>query len=519
MFLKLISWEFLSGIAVGMMAILAYVVSRRSAFLRGQHHINDLIEQERSKLDAERRDIISRVKDEMHRKKSDFELEIKKRKIEVQRIELKAQKREETLIFREKEVETLKNSLDNQQRDVSRRLDKLISDEGRVRRTFEQLIKQLEQTSNMSQADARRVLVDSLRDEVKLENQQWLSKVLEETNEKAKERSIQILCTAMQRYLADQISSNSSCVVHLPNEEMKGRIIGKEGRNIKSLEMATGMEFVIGETPELITISGFNPIRREVARQALTILVQDGRINPSRIEEVVAKCEEEINDKIEEIGQQTVLELGFSNVHKELRSLVGKLYFRTSYTQNVLEHAKEVAHFARIIAEELGVNGSIAARCGLLHDIGKAVSSEIDGPHAVIGADLAKKYGESPVVVNAIAAHHEDQPANSIYAIITIIADSISASRVGARKETLTAYVKRLEQLEEIANSFDGVKKAYALQAGREVRIIVDESVVSDDDAMVLARDIAKKVETEMNFPGQIKVNVIREKRSIEYAR
>lgn len=519
MFLNIISAEFLGGAVVGLAVALAYVVFRHSALLQGQKKVNELLERGRDQLELERKEVVSRTKDEMHRKKSDLELEIKKRKIEMQRIEMKTQKRDETLARKEKEIDELKSTLEQQQRETSRRMDKLISDESRVKKTFDQLIKQLEQTSNMSQNDARRVLVDSLRDEVKLENQQWLTKMLDETKEKGKEKSIQILCTAMQRYLADQISSHSSCVVHLPNEEMKGRVIGKEGRNIKSLEMATGMEFVIGETPEVITISGFNPIRREVARQALTILVQDGRINPSRIEEVVAKCEEELNDKIEEIGHQTALELGFSNIHKDLRNLLGKLYFRTSYTQNVLEHSKEVAHFARIIANELGLDGDIAARCGLLHDIGKAVSSEVDGPHAVIGGDLAKKYGESPIVVNAIAAHHEDVAPTSIYAVITIVSDAISASRVGARKETLSAYVKRLEQLEEIANSFDGVKKAYALQAGREVRIIVDESVVSDEDATVLARDIANKVEGEMNFPGQIKVNVIRELRSIEYAR
>jgi ribonuclease Y len=519
MLLHFVSTEFFVGTACGIALAFVYVFFRHSNLLKSQNQINKLLEEKREEIEVERRNIVNKTKDEMHRKKSDLELEIKKRKIEMQRIEMRVQNKAEQLSQQEREVEALKSTLDKQQRDISQRTDRLISDESRVKKTFEQLIKKLEQASNMSQSDARRVMLESLRDEVKLENQQWIAKVTEEVREKAKERSVHILCTAMQRYLADQIASHSSCVVHLPNEEMKGRIIGKEGRNIKSLEMATGMEFVIGESPEAITISGFNPIRREVARKALAMLVQDGRINPSRIEEVVAKCEDEINDKINEVGQQTCLELGFSNIHKELRSLLGKLYFRTSYTQNVLEHCKEVAHFARLIADELGLDGSVAARCGLLHDIGKAVSSEVEGPHATIGADLAKKYGESAVIVNAIEAHHEDVAPASVYAIITIIADAISASRVGARKETLTAYVKRLEQLEEIACGFDGVKKAYALQAGREVRIIVDETLVSDEAAAILARDIAAKVEAEMNFPGQIKVNVIRELRAIEYAR
>lgn len=519
MLLQIVSTEFFVGSACGIALALIYGFFRHANLLKSQDQINKLLEEKREEIEGERKNLVNKAKDELHRKKTDFELEIKKRKIEMQRVEMRIQTKAEFISTQEKEFGALKVNLEKQQRELSQRTDRLISDESRVKKTFEQLIKKLELVSNMSQGDARRVMLESLRDEIKLENQQWLNKVIEETKEKAKERAVHILCTAMQRYLSDQISSMSSCVVHLPNEEMKGRIIGKEGRNIKSLEQATGMEFVIGESPDSITISGFNPIRREVARKALAMLVQDGRINPSRIEEVVVKCEDEINDKINEIGQQTCLELGFSNVHKELRSLLGKLYFRTSYTQNVLEHSKEVAHFARMIAEELGLDGSIAARCGLLHDIGKAVSSEVEGPHASIGADLAKKYGETAIVINAIEAHHEDVPPNSVYAVITIIADAISASRVGARKETLTAYVKRLEQLEEIALGFDGVKKAYALQAGREVRIIVDEAVVSDEAAALLARDIAAKIEMEMNFPGQIKVNVIRESRAIEYAR
>ena len=323
----------------------------------------------------------------------------------------------------------------------------------------------------------------------------------------------------MQRYLSDQVTLHSSSIVNLPSEDMKGRIIGKEGRNIKALEMATGMEFVIGDTPEIITISGFNPIRREIAKRALDKLIQDGRINPTRIEEVVAKCQEEIDQTIEEVGRQAVLEFGFRGVHPEIIKLLGSLHFRTSYTQNNLVHSKEVAYFARTIANELGLDADIAARCGLLHDIGKAVSAEVEGPHAMIGADLAKKYGEDPIVVNAIASHHDEITSKTIYGLITHIADAISASRPGARRETLTTYIKRLEQLEEIAVGFDGVKKAYALQAGREIRVIVDEVSMDDEKSMMLARDIAKKIEQEVNFPGQIKVNVIREKRIIEFAK
>lgn len=283
--------------------------------------------------------------------------------------------------------------------------------------------------------------------------------------------------------------------------------------------MSTGMEFVIGETPEIITISGFNPIRREIARRTLEKLILDGRINPTRIEETVAYYEQEMEESIQEYGKKAVLECNVQGIHPEIVTLLGKLYFRTSYSQNVLDHCKEVGMFARMIAEELGLNGDIAMRAGLLHDIGKAVTAEVEGPHAIIGGDIAKRCGENPLVVNAIAAHHEEVPFLSIYAPIVVIADTISASRPGARRETLTAYIKRLEKLEDIANSFSGVKKAYALQAGREVRIIVEEDLLDDERASVLARDIAKRIEEEMSFPGQIKVNVIREKRSIEYAR
>ena len=323
----------------------------------------------------------------------------------------------------------------------------------------------------------------------------------------------------MQRYTSDQVTPHSSSIVQLPSDEMKGRIIGKEGRNIKALELATGMEFVIGETPEIISISGFNPIRREVAKRTLNRLISDGRINPTRIEEAVEQVEKELEEIIEEYGKEVVLEFNLQSVHPEIVTLLGKLHFRTSFSQNVLQHCKEVGLFARMIAEELGLDGQLAMRAGLLHDIGKAVTAEIEGPHAIIGADIAKRCGEDPRVVNAIAAHHQEVPYTSVYSPIVVIADTISASRPGARRETLSAYIKRLEKLEEIAYSFEGIKKAYALQAGREIRIIVEEDQLDDDKAVILARNIAEKIEQEMNFPGQIKVNVIRERRAIDYAR
>lgn len=423
------------------------------------------------------------------------------------------------LLKKEEQLETLKNEIQQKERKVSRLSEILHANEEKLKSIYNELLHKLENVSGFSRDQAKKELGEMLQSEVQLSSQKWIQKVEEEARQTAKEKSVQITVAAMQRYVVDQVTPHSSSVVHLPNEEMKGRIIGKEGRNIKSLEMATGMEFVIGEVPEIITISGFNPIRREVARRTLEKLINDGRINPTRIEETVQACEKEIDEIIEEYGKKAILEFNLQGVHPEMVTLLGKLHFRTSYSQNVLDHSKEVGYFARMIAEELGLDPQIALRAGLFHDIGKAVTAEVEGPHATIGGDIAKRCGENPLVVNAIAAHHEEVPFLSIYAPIVIIADTISASRPGARRETLSSYVKRLEQLEEIANSFDGVKKAYALQAGREVRIIVEEDYLDDEKAAILAREVAIKIEADMNFPGQIKVNVIREKRSIEYAR
>lgn len=509
----------IAGALLSAVGIIAYVW--RKKILAAQTHASaqNILSAAREEIERERREAAIRLKDELYKKRSDFEIELKKSRIELQRLEHKNQKRDDLLEQRELMLDSLRTELQGKERDLAKRLDQISADEIKLKRVYEDFVNKLEQLSGMKREEAKKYLTDSLQEEVKLEQQKWIAKAEEEAKLTAKDRSIRIMCTAMQRYLPEQVTIHSSSVIHLPNEEMKGRIIGKEGRNIKSLEMATGMEFVIGETPEIITISGFNPIRREVAKRTLNKLIQDGRINPTRIEETVAQCEGELDHSIEEIGHQTLMEFGFSALHPELNILLGKLHFRTSFTQNNLDHSKEVAYFARMIGDEFDLDGKLAGRCGLLHDIGKAISAEVEGPHALIGADFAKKYGEDPIVVNAIAAHHEEVPSKTIYGFITHLADAISASRPGARKETLSTYIKRLEQLEEIAMNYEGVKKAYALQAGREIRIIVDEDRLDDDRATLLARDIANHIEGEMNFPGQIKVNVIREKRIIEYAK
>lgn len=472
----------------------------------------------RLQIENDKKDALIKLKDELYRRRKEFEVELKRDRIELDRLQTKLNTKSEAIDKKELLLNDMRLELTQKERKLFQFEDLLRAQDQKLKTMQTTLVAKLERTTNMTKDEAKRELFSLLQDEVQLSNQKYIQKVEDEARHMAKERAIDITVCAMQRYATEQVASNSSGVVNLPSEEMKGRIIGKEGRNIKSLEMATGMEFVIGDTAE-ITISGFNPIRREIARRSLEKLIQDGRINPTRIEETVKQCEEEVEDITQEYGKSTILEFNLQGVHPEMINLLGKLHFRTSFSQNVLVHCKEVALFARMIAQELGLDGTIALRAGLFHDIGKAVTAEVEGPHAIIGGDIARRCGEDPVVVNAIAAHHEEVRFESVYAPIVLVADAISACRPGARRETLTAYIKRLEKLEEIAHSFPGIKKAYALQAGREIRIIVEEDVLSDDESLNLARTIAHKVEEEMNFPGQIKINVIREKRSIVYAR
>jgi len=473
----------------------------------------------RRSLENERREAALKLKDEIYKKRTDFEIEMKRERVDLDRLQSKLNTKYEHIDNKEQRLDELRRELQQRERALSRSEDSLRMNETKIKNLYNDLIVKLERVSALTKEDARKMLLDTLEAEVRLANQKWIQKVEDEAQQSAKEKAINAVVSAMQRYTAEQVAPHSSGVVNLPNDDMKGRIIGKEGRNIKALELATGMEFVIGDTPEIITISGFNPVRREVARRSLERLIADGRINPTRIEETVAQCEQELEELTYEYGREATLEFNLQNVHQDVIKLLGKLYFRTSFSQNVLSHSKEVALFARMIAEELGLDGMPALRAGLLHDIGKAVAAEIEGPHAIVGSEIAKRCGESLIVVNAIAAHHEEVQFSSVYGPIVLIADMVSASRPGARRETLAAYLKRLEKLEELAYAFDGIKKAYALQAGREIRIIVEEEALNDEQALALARNIAQKIEQEMSFPGQIKVNVIREKRAIEYAR
>lgn len=518
--ISLITILLATATVVGGLIMLVYAYRMRYTATRLLSEAQAKWENAKKEIEGEKRESLLKLKDELYKKRTEFDMEIKRERAELERFQTKLNTKYESIEQKEQRLEETSRELQQKERTLSRTSDAQRAHEMKLKGLYEELIAKLETISGMNREEARKALFDSLENEVALSNQKFIQKVEDDARNFAKERAVGIVISAMQRYTAEQVAPHSSGVVHLPNDEMKGRIIGKEGRNIKSLELATGMEFVIGDTPEIITISGFNPIRREVARRSLEKLIADGRINPTRIEETVTQCEAEIEDMIQEYGKNAILQFNIQGIKPEIISLLGKLHFRTSFSQNVLMHSIEVAMFARMIAEELDMpNPEIAMRGGLLHDIGKAVSAEVEGPHALIGADIAKRCGEDAFIVNAIAAHHEEVSFISSYSPIVMIADTISASRPGARRETLSAYIKRLEKLEEISYSFEGIKKAYALQAGREVRVIVEEDYLDDEKAGQLARDIARKIEQEMAFPGQIKVNVIREKRSIEYAK
>jgi ribonuclease Y len=371
----------------------------------------------------------------------------------------------------------------------------------------------------MTSEDAKKELLARMESKAQHEMAKTIKRIEDEARETADKKAKEIISVAIQRCAGEWVAESTVSVVELPNNEMKGRIIGREGRNIRALEMATGIDLIIDDTPEAVILSGFDPIRREVARNALERLIHDGRIHPARIEDVVAKSKKEIEAGIKETGEQATFDAGVHGLHQEEIKLIGRLKYRTSYAQNVLMHSKEVAFLAGVMAAELGQDVQQAKRAGLLHDIGKAIDRDVEGTHAEIGAELARKYNEQPIIVNAIAAHHEAEEAQSIIAVLIQAADALSAARPGARRESMESYVKRLEQLEEIAESFKGVDKTFAIQAGRELRIIVKENRISDDESAVLARDIAKKIEDDVKYPGQIKITVIREHRSVEYAK
>lgn len=459
------------------------------------------------------------AKDELYQLRIEFERETKERKYGLKKQEKRLTQKTEHLDRKLDSLERREGEISKKERELLRKDAELGAKEKKYDSLIETEKAKLEEISGVSAETAKELLVKTMENEARFEAAKLIKHIESEARETADKKSKEIIATAIQRYAGDYVAEKTVSVVNLPNEEMKGRIIGREGRNIRAIEAATGIDLIIDDTPEAVILSGFNPVRREVARLSLERLIVDGRIHPARIEDVVKEVSEELDSAIREAGEQGAFDLGVHGIHSELIYQLGKLKFRTSYAQNVLQHSIEVGFLAGIMAAELGLNIKQARRAGLLHDIGKAVDHEVDGSHALIGSKLAKKYGESPRIAHAIAAHHEEVPPESILAVLVQAADALSGARPGARREMLETYVKRLEGLEKIAMSFNGVKKSYAVQAGRELRILVESDRISDEAATLLCRDVAKKIEESLTYPGQIKVTVIRETRSVEYAK
>jgi ribonuclease Y len=474
---------------------------------------------ERAKIEAERIRVEGelKAKEIVERKKAEVEREAREKQKELMRMERRLVSREEALDRKYEAIERREAEFLKKEREMQEKEKLLGEKQAELDSIIEQAKSKIEEIARMTQEEAKQELINIIEDEAKVQAARRLKQIEEELQATAEERAKEVIALAIQRYAGEYTAEKTVSVVNLPSDDMKGRIIGREGRNIRSLEACTGVDIIIDDTPETVVLSSLNPIRREVARIALERLIADGRIHPARIEEVVAEVEKEIEREIQKAGEQAVFDIGAHDMHPELVKLVGKLKYRTSYSQNILSHSLEVAFIAGIIASQLGVNAKLAKRAGLLHDIGKAVDHEVEGSHADIGASLVKKYGESPEVCEAVSSSHDPNP-QSLISVIVHAADAISAARPGARREMYEAYIQRIGELERIAGSFRGVEKCYAIQAGREVRVIVESSKVNDEEAALLTTEIANKIEREVAYPGQIKITVIREVRSTAYA-
>ena len=504
------------GVFVGMLLRRKLAESRVANAERASEQI---VEEARKEADSIRKEAVIQAKDMVLEAKSDWEKESRELRRELQVQEKRLLQKEENLDRKIVQLDDRESDLGKREKGLLQQEEQLKSREQEIDSLILEQRTRLENISGMKSEEAKQELMSAMESEARHDAAKRIKEIEDEARESADKKAKEILALAIQRYAGDFVAEKTVSVVPLPSDEMKGRIIGREGRNIRAIEAATGIDLIIDDTPEAVIISGFNPVRREVARLALERLITDGRIHPARIEEVVSKATQDVDNAIREAGEQATFDVGVHGIHPEIIKLIGRLRYRTSYGQNVLQHSLEVAFLCGIMASELGLNVKQAKRAGLLHDIGKAVDHEIEGSHAVIGADLARKYGESPQIVHALAAHHEDEKPESILAVLVQAADALSGARPGARREMLETYVKRLEDLERIGTSFRGVTSCFAIQAGREIRVMVSSEEVTDAQAHVLAKDVARKIEDEMTYPGQIKVNVIRETRAIEYAK
>lgn len=478
-----------------------------------------IIDEAKKEASAIKREGEIQAKDGILTARVDLEKEARETRKELQTLEKRLAQGEEGLNKRADTVEKQESEIGKRESSIQGREKTVGEREAESKRLINEARNQLERLAEMSRDEAKKSIVDQMVEEARHASAKRIRLIEEEAKEEADQRSKKIVTLAIERLAGDFVAERTVSVVPLPSDDMKGRIIGREGRNIRALEAATGIDLIIDDTPESVVISGHNPIRREIARMSLEKLISDGRIHPGRIEEVVRKSEQELDETIREAGQKAIFDVGIHGIHPELVKLVGRLKFRYSYAQNVLLHSIEAAFICGVMAAELGLNEKQAKRAALLHDIGKAVDHEVEGSHAIIGAELARRFGESPKIINAIAAHHEEVKAETILAPLVDAADAMSGARPGARREMIETYVRRLEELERISNSFQGVEKSYAVQAGREIRIIVQTDVISDEQAAVMSREVAKKIESEMTYPGQIKVTVIREVRTVDYAR